>query len=249
LNSTKILIAVVLFLAALGVNSFAATCTNASLKGVYGLSASGLNGSGVPASSVYQITADGNGNVTGTATKSIDGSPVTFTFTGTYQLAKNCTGTTAFTNQDGQTEHDNFVMNNGNKGAFLIQTDANHVESSFAVAQGTATCTNLAVKHTYSLQATGQLVGVGQAAVEGQLVLNGKGSITGTATLSVNGSITSAVAVTGTYAINSDCTGTITIAPQGLSTINFNAVIVDADKELLLVETDNNSIVTGILQE
>lgn len=241
--------AVLLFVAIVATGSFAATCTNASVNGVYGITATGLNGSGVPASSVYQITADGSGNVTGTGTKSIDGTIVTFPFTGTYSVAKNCTGTATFTNQSGQSENDNFVLNNGNKGAFLIQTDANHVESSVAVAQGTAKCTDLGVKHTYSLQLTGIEIGVGQVAATGQVALNGKGGLTGTVTVSLNGTIVSADSVTGTYTINSDCTGTASLTPKGLPTSNYNTVIVNGGKELMFIQTDNNTIVTGSLQE
>jgi hypothetical protein len=248
---SKISIALLSFIAVIAVGSAGAVCTNASINGVYGVSSvgTGLNGSGQPASSIYQITVDGAGNLTGSATKSINGSIVTFTFTGTYQIGKNCTGTATFTNQDAQTEHDTFVLNNGRKGAFLIQTDASHVQSSVAVAEGVATCTNLGVKHTYSLQGTGLVIGLGQVAVEGQLALNGTGKITGTATLSLNGAISSGVSVTGTYQVNSDCTGTATITPSGMSTMNFNAVVVDADKELLLLETDNNTIVSATLLE
>jgi hypothetical protein len=249
-NSTRISIAVLLFVTLImAADSSGATCTNASITGVYGITSVGLNGSLQPASSVDQITVDGAGNLTGSSTKSIDGTIVTYTFTGTYQIAKNCTGTATFTNQNAQTEHDNIVLNNSKRGAFLIQTDNNHVQSSIAVAQGTATCTNLGVKHTYSLGATGIVIGVGQVAAVGQLALNGKGSLTGTATLSLNGSITSSAAVSGTYQINSDCTGTAQVTPQGLSTMNFSAVIVNGGKELMLIETDANTIVSGTLQE
>jgi hypothetical protein len=250
MRSNQYRIMLVVFAAALAaVPAWAATCTNASIKGVYGIVSSGLNGSSQPAAGITQVTLDGAGNASGTATKSIDGTIVTYTITGTYDLAKNCTGTATWTNQDDQTEHDNLVLNNSNKGAFLIQTDANHVQSSIAVAQGTATCTNLGVKHTYSMELTGTVTSVGQVAVEGQLVLNGTGSITGTATLSLNGSITSAVPVTGTYTINSNCTGTAQFTPQGLSAINLAVVVVNADKEMLAVETDTNTIVSGALQE
>jgi hypothetical protein len=225
-----------------------ATCTNASVKGVFGITSSGLNGSAQPASSVYQITADGNGNVTGSATKSINGSIVTFTFTGTYAVATNCTGTATFNNQNGTTEHDDFVLDQANKGAFLIQIDNNHVESSVAVAQGTATCTNLGVKHTYATEATGLIIGTGQVAFVGQLKLNGAGALTGTETISLNGAITSGVPVTGTYQINSNCTGTAAITPQGSPTRNVNLVIVNGGKELMVIETDANTVVVGALQ-
>lgn len=226
-----------------------AACSNASVKGVYGIISTGLNGSLQPAASLDQITADGAGNFTGSSTKSIDGSIVTFTFTGTYSIAANCNGRTTFKNQDGSTEHDNIFLNNGSTGAFLIQTDSNHVQSSVAVAQGAATCTNLAVKRSYSFEGTGTVIGTGQIAVAGRLNLNGTGSITGTETLSLNGGIASSLPVTGTYQINSDCTGTATITPNGLSPTNLSLVVVNADREIMAIETDSNTIVTGTFQQ
>jgi hypothetical protein len=216
---------------------------------VYGVLSSGLNGSGEPASSVDRVSVDGAGNLSGSSSKSIDGQIVTYTFTGTYTINKNCTGNVTFNNRDGSTKHANIYLNNGNKDAFLIQTDSGHVESSVAVAQGTATCTDLGVKHTYSMEFTGTVLSRGQVAMAGQLSLNGTGSIKGTATLSLNGTIDSGLAVTGTYTINSDCTGTAQITPQGLSPINLNLLVVNADKQIMAIETDNNTIVAGNLQE
>lgn len=261
MNLARVRMAMLMFAAIMvGVPAAQATpCSTASVKGVYGISTVGvgLNGSGQPASSIYQITADGMGNVTGLATKSIDGTIVTFTFTGTYTVAANCTGTATFTNQNNQVEHDTFVLNNANKGAFLIQTDTVHVQSSFAVAQGTITsCVDATAAHTYSMQLSGLDPGTGQVAYEGQLILKEKtvgttetDTITGTVTVSLNGTITSAVPVTGTYSINSNCTGSAVITPMGMSTMNLNLVIVNAGKEILAIETDNNTIVTGLLQE
>jgi hypothetical protein len=227
----------------------AATCSNASIKGVYGIVSSGLNGSLEPAAGITQITADGAGNATGAATKSIDGTIVTYTVTGKYSIAKNCTGTATWTNQANQVEDDNLILNNGNLGAFLIQTDANHVQSSVAVAQGTATCTDAGVEHSYSMELTGIVTSIGQVAYAGQLILNGKGKITGTATLSLFGDIINAVPITGTYIINSDCTGTAKFTPKGSSAINLALLVVDGDNEMLAVETDANTIVSGTLQE
>ena len=226
-----------------------ATCTNASVSGIYGIISSGLNGSLQPATSVNRVVADGAGNATGVATKSIDGQLVTYNFTGTYQISKDCTGTATWTNQQGATEHDNLYLNNGKKGAFLIQTDGNHVQSSTALAMGTATCTDLGVKHSYSMQLTGTVISIGQVAIGGELALNGTGSIKGTATLSLNGTIDNALPVSGTYTINSDCTGTAQITPQGMSPINLSLLVVSADKQIMAIETDNNTIVSGMLQE
>ncbi|MGA2357041.1 MAG: hypothetical protein ABSG02_21305 [Terriglobales bacterium] len=248
MNFAKTSIAALMFVALIASGSFAATCTNASLKGVYGSVGSGLNGSGEPAAGVSQITSDGNGNLTGTTTKSVDGTIGTFSTTGTYSIAKNCTGTGTLTNQDDQSENSNIILNNGNKGAFMIQTDPNHTVSSVAYAQGTATCTNLGVKHTYSFEATGFYTSVGQIAAAGQFVLNGAGKLTGTATFSLDGSI-STLPVTGTYQINSNCTGTLTFTPQGESAVNLGVVIVNGGKEMMFIETDANTILSGTLQE
>ncbi len=225
-----------------------AACSNASVTGTYGIISTGLNGSGQPASSVDQVTADGAGNITGTSTKSINGSIVTFPFTGTYQISINCTGKATFNNQDGSTEHDSIFLNNGNKGAFLIQTDAAHVQSSVGAAQGSATCTNLGVAHAYTLEATGIVTGLGQVAVAGRLTFNGTGSISGSETQSLNGAI-STLSVTGTYQINSDCTGTASITPKGMSAMNLSLVVVSSGKEIMLIETDNGTIVAGTMQQ
>jgi hypothetical protein len=227
----------------------AASCTNASLKGVFGYVGSGLNGSSEPAASIAQVTFDGAGNATGSETGSIDGTIATSSLTGTYQIEKDCTGAISLTNSDDKVEGYNIVFNDSNKGAFLIRTDADHVQSGVAVAQGTATCTNAGVKHTYSMELTGSWISTGQVAMVGQLVLNGKGTISGAATLSLYGTIVNNVSVTGTYSIDSNCTGTMQITPSGESAINLALVIVNADKEMVAVETDTNTIVSGILQE
>lgn len=231
-----------------------ASCSNASVKGSYGIISTGLNGSSQPAASVDQVTVDGAGHISGTSTKSIDGSIVDYTLTGSYSIAANCTGTATFTNQDGQTEHDKIYLNNAsatglNTGAFLIQSDAQHVQSSIAVAQGAATCNDLGVKNSYSFESTGTVMGTGQVAAAGRLTLSGTGSISGTETLSLDGTIHASVSVTGSYTINSNCTGSATITPTGLSAVHLNLVVVNGGKELLAVETDPNTIVTATFQE
>ena len=249
MHFTKVCV-VLLFVTLIGGVSLAhATCSNANIKGTYGILSTGLNGSLQPASSVDQITVDGLGHVSGTSTKSIDGTIVTYAITGSYNIATNCNGTAIFNNQSGQTEHDNIYLNDANAGAFLIQTDKSHVQSSTAVAQGAATCTNLGVKNPYSFEETGTVIGTGQVAAAGRLTLNGTGSISGTLTLSLDGTIHSSVSVTGSYKINSNCTGTAIITPTGLSTMNFNLVVVNAGKGIMAIETDNNTIVTGTFQE
>lgn len=224
-----------------------AVCSNASLTGTYAITSVGLNTAGQPASKLDQITADGKGHITGSSTKSNNGVITSFTLTGKYAVASTCTGTVTLTNGDSTTEHDKIVLNNGNLGAFLIQTDNKETQSSIAVAQGTVTCTDLGVKNIYSAQATGTVLGTGQIAVVGQITLNGKGALTGSATYSADGAITSAT-VTGTYQINANCTGSAALTLPGLPKMNVALVVVNGGKEIVLIQKDANSIVTGLFR-
>lgn len=252
---TKFCVAVLFVSMIANISQARAACSNASIKGTYGILSTGLDGSLQPASSLDQITVDGSGNLSGTSTKSLNGTIVTYTISGTYSISSNCTGTAVFNNQSGDIEHDNIFLNNANMssglyaGGFLIQTDSSHVQTSIAVAQGTATCTNLGVKHTYSFEATGLNLEKGQVAAAGRLTLNGTGSVSGTLTVSLDGSIGSSLTAPGTYQINSDCTGTATITPKGLSPSNFALGVVNGGKEIMAVETDTNTIITGTFQE
>jgi len=48
--------------------------------------------------------------------------------------------------------------------------------------------------------------------------------------------------------VGTDCRGTATITPKGQSPLNFSFVVVDGGKEMLAIETDANTIVSGTLQ-
>jgi hypothetical protein len=78
--------------------------------------------------------------------------------------------------------------------------------------------------------------------------LDGKGNITGTMNISTKGTITTGVAVTGTYTQASDCIGTIGLEPSGFAAIDFNTYAVNANKELLLIDTVGGTTVGGNIQ-
>lgn len=248
MNFHKLCFATLVFTTMIAVGSAAAVCSNATLNGVYGVLSSGLDGAGEPATSISQITADGAGNITGLVTKSKDGTILNYTSTGTYSIAKNCTGTVTYTNQDSSIRHDNFVLDDTHKGAQSIQTDSGHVQAGFVLPEGTVTCGLTGKKATFALNLTGIVIGTGQVAYVGQVTLDGKGNLSGSLTASLAGTIGTAT-ITGTYTANSNCTGTAQIIPSGYPTANFNLVVVNAGKELLLIETDSNTIVSGIMQQ
>jgi len=248
MNFLKMSSIVLLFVAIFAVGSAsAASCSDATLKGVYGFTFSGLGGDGTPRAIVGQATADGKGNVSGTLTKSKDGTILTLTVTGSYSVAKNCTGSLTSNDSDGETRHVNFVFDNGNKGWQGIQTDSGRVISGFALAEGAAVCGENGKVQTFAANLRGSVIGVGQVAYGEQVILDGKGNVSGNGTFSLDGAIDT-VPITGTYTENADCTGSAQITPQGYSTLNFNFVVVNVGKEILLVETDTNTIVSGTMQ-
>ncbi|HEV2402021.1 MAG TPA: hypothetical protein VGS27_34135 [Candidatus Sulfotelmatobacter sp.] len=220
-----------------------ATCSNATMTGVWGY---------FVGSSIGQFTADGLGNITnGTQTTSSAGVISTQSFTGTYSIGTKCTGSVTLTySNGGGTITANIVLNNGNKSAQIIGTQAGKVSSGFAAAQGTVTCGLTGVKKTLAANIFGKFWSSGASvAYVAQIILNGKGTVSGSGTFDNNGTFTFPATIPGTYTETSTCTGTITMTPAGYSTLNFNFVVVNSGKELLVFETDNNTDIGGTLQQ
>ncbi len=232
------------------------SCSQASLNGTYGFLHDGTNGNAVPISAaVSQITFDSTtGTFSVTTTSSREGVIVTFSATGTYTVAANCTGTGFPT---GHNPFSFVVTSTGFLAVEPINLTTGVSTEGFGVKQGSATCTNAGVEGSFGLEATG--VFVAGAPVTGPVVLigdlkltvnhSGQGLISGNLAGSEGGTIFHFVGepVTGSYSVAADCTGTATIKSKGISDINFSFVIVDGGKEMLAIETDADTVVSGTL--
>ncbi|HWC20394.1 MAG TPA: hypothetical protein VG498_25485, partial [Terriglobales bacterium] len=93
----------------------------------------------------------------------------------------------------------------------------------------------------------GKIIGGSNLAYVFQATLDGKGNVTGSGTFNVGGSFLNTT-ITGTYTETSSCTGTITMTPSGSSALHFAFVVVNAGKELLLLDTDSNASAAGNMQ-
>ena len=236
MNFLRISLAVLLFAVAIAVP--ASACSDATMNGVLGY---------LVGAAVGQFTADGAGHITaGSQTASNNGVISTKTFTGTYSIATNCMGTLTINFTGGGKADANFVLDNGNKGAQIIDSDIGTVASGFSLARGTVTC-GLGPKRTFAANLLGKN-SVGHVAYVAQVILNGTGGVSGSGTFDVNGKITVAT-ITGTYTENSQCTGSLKINPKGLSVLNFTFVVVGAGSEVLLIETDASTVVAGYMQQ
>jgi hypothetical protein len=195
---------------------------------------------------VSQITFDSTtGTFTVETTASHDGVIATESLTGTYAVASNCTGTG---NPTGGSPFSFVVTSTG----FL----ALHLFSEgFAVKQGSPTCTNAGVKGSFGFETTGVFLSEASApavAFIGELKLtvnpSGEGVISGNVAASEDGTFLTEVPVTGSYRVDRDCRGTATITPKGQPEMHFSFVVVDCGKEMLAVETDTDTVVSGTLQ-
>jgi hypothetical protein len=217
----------------------AAVCTNATVTGVWGYQVG---------AAVGQFTSDGTGNLIGSQTVSENGTIVSQTYTGTYSVSTKCTGsfTTNFTG--GGTAHSTFILDNGQKGAQVIDTDTGIVADGIALPQGVVTCGLTGKRATFAANLSGKMPTAGPIAYVAQVIMNGTGKISGTGTFDMNGTFVTG-SITGTYTETAACTGTAQITPPGSSTLNFNFVVVNGGKEILLIETDTNTIVAGNMQQ
>ena len=230
--------------------AFAASCSNTSLKGVYGYFHGRPGGLGAPTidADLGQFTADGAGHITsGSYTQSASGTITTGTLSGTYSVAKNCTGSLTFASEDQSPADFNIYFDDSSKGFQMIQTDSGNDQPGFGMPQGTGTCGLTGKKQSLATNFIATLPGDVPEATVGLITLDGKGNLSGTETASDGGTITT-FSVSGTYTEEANCTGTAQITPSGGTAQNFNTVVVNSGKEVLLLETDNGSLAGGNAQ-
>jgi hypothetical protein len=115
------------------------SCTNASWEGNYGYRLTGERIGGAnpgPRAAVGKIISDGHGNLSGTETKSNSGAILQgLTFTGSYTMLADCTGTGVVTISDGDVRNFNFVVVEGSEEIIAIQTDDGRVTTVTATKQ------------------------------------------------------------------------------------------------------------------
>jgi hypothetical protein len=243
---------IVLAIFALSSAAWAATCSNASLSGTYGLLKGGTDKAGQPTTGVSQLTFDSaTGTYAGKDTSSHDGVITTVHVTGTYTVASNCTVAAVALG-------DNLAFVVTSTGFLNVNQTTGVTAEGFAVKQGSPTCTNAGVKGNFGFETTGVFLAgapaTGPVAFIGELKLtvnpSGEGVISGHVASSEDGTILTFAEdpVTGSYKVDPDCRGWATIKPNGLPEMRFHLVVVDGGNEMLAIETDADTVVSGTLQ-
>jgi len=216
-----------------------ATCSAASLTGTYDLTLGGrfLTTAGIT-TRVFEsngaVTFDGQSKVTMTMTaNTVNGTlgvGTPLTYSGTYTLQPNCTGTINITSGDTAT----FTIvaftidaTTGVSGAFqFVGSDANYIYNGGGNAQPAA-CSTATLSGAWPFTATGNiLAGVtdaGAVDVTGFLQFDGQGNVSASWTATTN-TVTDTVGVTGTNTVSSAClgTGTFTDTANNKYAVSFS---------------------------
>lgn len=114
----------------------AAQCSNTVVAGSYGYTASGFvlsNGSFLPVAAAGRIVFDVHGNVIGTQTRVVAGSALNETYSGTYSVNADCTGSfTVLVQPDTRVSTVDLVWTENAKGASAVFTTAGFVLTATA---------------------------------------------------------------------------------------------------------------------
>jgi len=222
--------------------------SNASLKGQYTYSLSGVEEIGATAGSASfteggVFTADGSGNITnGTDDFSQNGSFGSATFTGTYTIHNDGTGTLVFTFSNGTGNLSLGVTLIDKNRFYLIEAD------TFASGGGSgemqdSTAFSSVPSGTFAFRTHGNSNLQGTVAEVGAMTLSG-GNVTGNADM-LSAGVLSSVTLSGSIAApGSNGRGTLSISTSGGTTSNFVYYVVNAST-LRLLQTDSAFLTLG----
>jgi hypothetical protein len=228
------------------------SCANASLSGTYFYLFGGsllVSGSASPYAELGEFVADGNGRLSGHSRASVNGSISPYTFTGTYALHGDCTGTLSinFSNSSpGEIFY--FQLVEEGQSAVIVFSTPNEVvvgRAYRAAGPGAGRCANTSFSGTYGYSFSGVMVLGGSNffySNAGQAVSNGSGGMTTSGVGNV-GSGAFPSNATGTYSIAGDCSGTAQLINEN-GTANYIVAVVEGGKTLFM-ETDAGATIAG----
>jgi hypothetical protein len=122
-----------------------------------------------------------------------------------------------------------------------------------AVKAGNSSCTNATLRGEFGSQISGTF-GIGGTSPTGSLAETGifkfdsQGNMNAVDIGSLNGQIFPSTLL-GTYNVKRDCTLTLTFTDAFNNRVNFSGVIVNRGQEIFLIQTDQGTVINGILKK
>jgi len=106
--------------------------------------------------------------------------------------------------------------------------------------EGSQGCSVATLNGNYGQVFNGQVLGVGPIVAVGVSTFDGKGHFVADQTVNLNGNVQQAP-LTGTYTVNSNCTGVADAVGTGLHSF----VIIDGGKQMELMDNNSAEVLTG----
>ena len=249
-------------LTALAALTQAQNCSNSSLSGTqyFLISGTAPNSSNVLVNEVQlgKLTADGNGHLTGSATRSASGAISALSLTGTYTVAGGCSGSQTLTvtpqGAPAQTSYSTFELVNGALQKLIQVTDPGAIltgRAYSAAAQSPSQCNDASLFGSYAFMGGSPDLGTTSAySFSGELQFDGNGGIRFTLVPNDNNpGIAGTVSLTGVgnYAVLGDCSGTAQLELAAGTTANYTLAVVDG-ANVLAMENDPGTVFYGMWQ-
>jgi len=245
------------------------SCTNPNniLNATYGWEGHALEAAGntkapkigdfVPLVQVGHLTFDGNGNFSGGHDTNHGGVLIPHVDSGTYSVNSDCTtGTISFATGVGIRM--SIVITSGGQEIKYVAANTGFVNSGTLRLMAAASCSASTLSGNSYGYASHGLVAAGNAngfpriggfvpfADAGQISFGADGSISGVDNASFGGVLMPGLPVSGTYSVNSDCTGTTTMTIAGVDN-SWHFVILQGADQIIFVATPNGYVWAGTL--
>jgi uncharacterized protein (TIGR03437 family) len=243
-------------------NAQPSTCPS-TLTGVHEFNANGSSLSGASVSGVLDVAGvlqfDGQGNLTANWTQVANLATTNITATGTYTVNSSCGASATLTDsQNNKYAVSISIYSTAPDFALAVSSPQLVFDGSGAAAQATtgATCSAATLNGTYEFNLSGRLAPGGIptrfSAADGAASFDGQGKVTFSLTSNtVNGSQTfgAQVVYSGTYTLQSNCQGSISITSGDTATFTVVAFSINAAtqqaRSFTLVGTDANYAYSG----
>ncbi|MGD0617874.1 MAG: hypothetical protein ABSB67_09455 [Bryobacteraceae bacterium] len=212
----------------------------------------------VPDVQLGELTADGNGNVTGQVTESADGTIESSTIKGTYTVTGACNGSQTLTitptGSPSTISYSAFQLVSSGTQLLIATTNpgVNLTGQAYAAAvQSPSACGQGSLVGSYGFQGSSPALGLASPySFSGQVMFDGNGGLRFALTLNDQNpgfSGTSSLTGTGVYTVATDCSGTASFGLQTAVTANYSFAIVQGGTVLFL-ETDPGTLFYGTWQ-
>jgi hypothetical protein len=230
-------------------------CGLRSLNGAYGYAFQGqVIPPGIPeldTAVAGRIVFNARGGLSGYEWASTNGAQETVTFTGTYSVQPDCTGTATLLNSNGRADHITLGLVEGGQEFNFTVTDPGVVITGLASRLGISRCTNRSLSGVFNAAETGSdftPAGVenGDDSLFFTIHFDGRGHTFGSATTSLNGA-SYPDTFTGTYHVNPDCTGAASNTFNAGGSDHVNFVIVEQGSEVKFFSADPGIVFAGTM--